>query len=113
VIDEIAAILTGLDQMEAAANACISADWNPAVSNTDSLESAAEWAAETARNSGGDKMYMVLSGNGDDTRAVAVTGNGEYSKAHAEYLTYVCPRNILVLIEIARHALTGETNDEA
>lgn len=109
---EIIDILAGLDQMEAAAKACKDGDWLPGISDSDTIESAIEWSAEAIRKGESGVLHMVFVGNPDvpeDTRVVALTGNGDYSEAHARYLTYVCPRNILVLIEVARYALTGAT----
>jgi hypothetical protein len=106
--EEIAAILTGLDAIEEAAKACVGADWFPGISDSNSVESAVQWSAESIRKNDSGVLHMVFIGdpsNPADARIVALTGNGEYSEAHARYLTYVCPRNILVLIEVTRSAL--------
>jgi hypothetical protein len=113
--DQIVEVLAGLDQMEAAAKACISGDWLPGVSDSDSVESAVEWSAESIRKNDSGVLHMVFVGdpsNPEDTRIVALTGNGPHSESHAQYLTYVCPRNVLVLIEIARHELGTQEESE-
>ncbi len=113
--DQIAEVLDGLDRLEAAARVCLDEDWHIGVSDTDSVEGAAVWASESVLKGAGDRLHMVFIGdpdNPDDTKVIALTGNGEHSEARAIYLASVCPRNVLVLIEVARHALMGAKHED-
>lgn len=97
--------------LEQAARAASSSPWSLGVSPTNTVEEAANYIADSARQAGGSQVWFVVIGKWPEgtmgperAKIPAYTGNGPTSEANARYLVCVQPSNVLALINALRQA---------
>lgn len=97
--------IEALDELERLAQAAVQEEWQTGYSGTSTHQDALDWLKGIMAKSDNTDIHCVFVGNPEveeDTRIVAVTGNGPNSAAHAHYLYAVQPAHILALIREVR-----------
>jgi len=88
---------TDLEELSALAQAATQARWQWGHSGTGTLEEAVTYVTDQLAKSEETDVQMIFIG-GDDTRVVAITGNGPTSEANARYITALWPGVVLALV---------------
>lgn len=86
-----------LDELDQLINAATQAEWNVGHTGTTTIDDAVEHMRDAIRRRDAPDVWMVFIGDPNDengTICPAYTGNGPTSRANAEYLAAVQPRNM-------------------